>query len=205
MTSREQTKNKLNALLENVEHRSTSPASGIQIGTINGGGNIVGNTGEIHIHAERLIHKPRVVIQPGPEHISDEQRAALKKLVDEVVAQESKLRRSPKTHGAVWKALNTKMKASSYHLIRAENYLNAERFLRTWIGRLSSQKSAPAKDPDWRKKKYSYVYTNVKQLDKGSELEKLLKEKYGAGSMKDLSDDDLSAVYQTVAWWKRKM
>lgn len=176
----------------------------ISIGTITGGTNMIGHHGDIHIHAERVVHKPKIIIQPGPEHISDTQRAKLKELATEVVKIESAVKRSPKSFSAVWSALNRKMKASSYHLIRSDDYPRAEKFLREWIGRISSAKSAPAKDPDWRERKYAYIHTNVKQLGASGNLEALLKNKYGVASLTGLSDDDLVAVYQTVAWWKRK-
>lgn len=176
----------------------------IKIGTITGGTNMIGHHGDIHIHAEHVVHKPKIIIQPGPEHISDTQRAKLKELAAEVVKIESAVKRSPKSFSAVWSALNRKMKASSYHLIRSDDYPRAEKFLREWIGRLSSAKSAPAKDPDWRKRKYAYIHTNVKQLSAGERLDALLAEKHGAASLSGLSDDDLAAVYQTVSGWKRK-
>ncbi|MDO8933603.1 MAG: hypothetical protein Q7U97_14510 [Rhodocyclaceae bacterium] len=147
--------------------------------------------------------KPRVVIQPGPEHIAEGQRVTLQGLVDEVVRLEAVARREPKAHQSVWRALNARMKASSYHLILAADYVRAEKFLREWIGRLSSTKSAAKKDPDWRKRKYSYIFVNVKQLDKGKALDDLLNDRYGGASVKDITDEELTAVYQTVAGWKR--
>lgn len=96
------------------------------------------------------------------------------------------------------------MKASSYHLIRAEHYESATKFLRTWIGRLSSAKSAPRKDPDWRKRKYAYINVNVKQLGAADKLAGLLSEQHQVDSLGKLSDDALAAVYQVVANWKRQ-
>lgn len=176
----------------------------VSIGGNTSGCHIAGGDIHYHIHAERVVHRHKVVIHPGPEHIGDEQRARLKSLVDEVVQLESAIKRYPKTYASVWKALNAKVKASSYHLILAEHYPAAEKFLRAWIGRLSSAKSAPTKAPDWRKRKYAFIHTNTKQLGADGRLETLLSEKYGAASLKELSDADLAAVYQAVAWWKRK-
>jgi len=144
----------------------------------------------------------KVVVQPGPQHISETQRARLKGLVDDIVKAEA-LRRHPKTHAAVWKALNAKVKTPSYHLIRAEDYARAETFLRQWIGRLSAMKSAPKKLPDWRKRKYAYIHTSVKQMGAAARLEALLADRYGVESLKNLSDTDLAAAYQVVAGWKR--
>lgn len=144
----------------------------------------------------------KVVVQPGPEHISDQQRATLKALVDDIVKAEI-IKRTPKTHATVWSALNKKLRAPSYHLIRAVDYARAETYLRQWIGRLSAAKSAPSKIQDWRKRKYAYIHTNVKQIDAEPRLRALLVEEYGGDSLTILSDAQLTAVYQRVAGWKR--
>lgn len=170
-------------------------------------GDIVTNN-IVHIHhhqatGQTAVAKPKIVIQPGPEHIGDTQRAALKALVDDVVKLEAVARRAPKGHASVWGALNKRMKASSYHLIMASDYPRAEKFLREWIGRLSSTKSAVKKDPEWRKRKYAYIFTNVKMLGRQQALNQLLQERYSAESVKDIADEQLAAVYQVVAGWKR--
>lgn len=167
------------------------------------GRDIINNVINIHPATPSTPTKPRVVIQPGPEHIAENQRVTLQGLVDEVVRLEAVARREPKTHQSVWRALNGRMKASSYHLILAADYGRAEKFLREWIGRLSSTKSAAKKDPDWRKRKYSYIFVNVKQLAKEQALTVLLADRYGAASVKDVTDEQLTAVYQAVAGWKK--
>jgi hypothetical protein len=95
------------------------------------------------------------------------------------------------------------MRTPSYHLIRAEDYTRAETFLRQWIGRLSSMKSAPTKLPDWRRRKYAYIHANVKQLDAEARLRALLHDGYGVDTLVALDDAQLAAVYQSVAGWKR--
>lgn len=172
---------------------------------INGSDNQVAGGNIINIHQAPRSPAPKlkVVVQPGPEHISDEQRAQLKALVDDVVKLESIARRAPKGHASVWSALNKRMKASSYHLIKAADFGGAEKFLREWVGRLSSTKTAVKKDPDWRRRKYSYIFTNVKQLAKEQDLSALLADRYGAASVSEISDEQLAAVYQAVAGWKR--
>lgn len=165
------------------------------------GGMVMGNV--IYMQSPAAPPRVKVVIQPGPEHIADEQKARLKALVDDVVKLESAARRSPKSHAAVWGALNKRMRASSYHLIKAVDYDRAEKFLREWIGRLSSTKTAEKKDPDWRKRKYSYIFLNVKQLNAQDRLDALLHDPYLVKSLKELTNEQLAAVYQKVASWKR--
>lgn len=165
---------------------------------------VINAAAPIYIHVARE-NQPvvKVVVPTGPEHITEEQRLKLKALVDEVVRLEKLVKRAPKHYGAVWKAVCGKVRASQMKLILVENYSKAEQFLREWIGRLSSTKSAPKKDPEWRKRRYAYIFTNIKQLGAGEQLNRHLQAKFGAASLKDLPDDDLSTVYQTVASWKR--
>ncbi len=179
-----------------------APRTNIHIAAINGGQNIIGQTGDIHL---QMPARPRikVVIQPGPEHIDQKKAANLKSLVTEVVRLEKLVKRSPKGYATVWNALTTRCKTTSYLLILDEDYPKAEKFLREWIGRLSSAKSAPAKDANWRKRKFSYIFTNVRQLNAEQALRARLLERFGSESMKDLSDTDLDAVYQLVAGWKK--
>lgn len=163
------------------------------------GGDII----NIHHAPHQPAPKLNVVIQPGPEHIADEQRAKLKALVDDIVKLESIARRAPKPHSAIWSALNKRLKTTSYHLIKAADYDKAEKFLREWIGRLSSTKTAAKKDPDWRKRKYSFIFTNVKQLAASERLTLHLRERYQVVSVKELDDTQLAALYHAVSDWKR--
>lgn len=163
------------------------------------------------IHADTLnLHimpaakpKIKVVVATGPEHVSEEQKAKLKELVAEVVRLESLIKRTPKTFASVWSALNGKIRVSSYHLILGKDAPKAEKYLREWIGRLSSAKSAPGKDAKWRNRKYSYIFTNVKQLSAEAILRERLLERHDTDSMKGLSDAHLEAIYQLVAGWKK--
>lgn len=163
----------------------------------------LGDIINIHHAPHQPAPKLKVIIQPGPEHIGDEQRARLKAIVDDIVKLESIARRAPKPHAAVWSAINKRLKTTSYHLIKAADYDKAEKFLREWIGRLSSTKTAVKKDPNWRKRKYSFIFTNVKQLAAAERLTTHLRERYSVESVKDLDDTQLAALYHAVSDWKR--
>ncbi|HQU77997.1 MAG TPA: hypothetical protein PLU47_00870 [Azonexus sp.] len=165
--------------------------------------------GDVHAETLNLQVTPatrpkiKVIVATGPEHVSEEQKARLKELVGEVVRLESLLKRTPKTFGSVWSALNSRLRVSSYHLIPGADAPRAEKYLREWIGRLSSAKSAPGKDANWRNRKYSYIFTNVKQLGAEVVLRERLMARHGTDSMKELSDAHLEAIYQLVAGWKK--
>ncbi len=176
----------------------------VNFGANHGGQQFIANE-PVHIHMPPAAPRPKVkvVIQPGPDCIDDEQKNRLKALVAEVARLEGLVRRTPRSFSSVWVGVNAKAKATSYHLITQANYPRAEKFLREWIGRLSSAKSAPARDGNWRNRKYSYIFTNVKQLAAEQVLRTRLLQRFGSESMKDLSDADLESVYQWVAGWKK--
>ncbi len=179
-----------------------APRTSIQIGAINGGQNIIGQTGDIHLQVQA---RPRikVVIQPGPEHITDAQKVRLRDLVNEVVELETAIKRTPKRHATVWSALTGKLKVTSYHLIPASAFAQAEAYLQTWCARLRSAKSAPKKDPDWRNSRYRYIHAAMKEIGQQDELPRLLADRYSGRSLKDLSELELEAVYRAVAERKK--
>lgn len=176
----------------------------VNFGANHGGQQFIANEA-VYIHMAPASPRPKVkvVIQPGPDCIDEEQKNRLKALVAEVVRLEGLVRRTPRSFSSVWVGVNAKAKATSYHLITQANFPRAEKFLREWIGRLSSAKSAHLKDSNWRNRKFSYIFANVKQLAAEQTLRARLIERFGCESMKDLSDADLESVYQWVAGWKK--
>lgn len=179
-----------------------APRTNIHIGTITGGQNIIGQTGDIHLQVSARP-KIKVVIQPGPEHITDAQKVRLRELVNEVVELETAIKRTPKRHATVWSALTGKLKVTSYHLIPAGAFEKAEAYLQTWCARLRSAKSAPKKDPDWRNSRYRYIHAVLKEIGQQDELPRLLADRYSGRSLKDLSELELEAVYRAVAERKK--
>ena len=108
------------------------------------------------INTQRHITRTKAIVKPGEEHVTDEEKADLTRLVNEIVSLEAQYRSagSAKSHRAVWSALNKHCKVTSYHLIPLEKYEMALRFLRRWIGRLNSMSSAPKKGKkDWRNRR----------------------------------------------------
>lgn len=174
------------------------------VGSVVGDTVAVGDNNIIHVH--QAPARPRVIakVEPGDEHISDAQAAKLHELVSQIVDLEAKLKKRPTTFKAVWIGLNSHCKVPSYRLIPLRSYPKAEKYLRTWIGRITSAASAPKKaGPDWRKRQYAYIFTNVKQLGLSDRLNAMLAEDFGVASVSDLQDAALRKVYQRVAGWKR--
>lgn len=173
---------------------AVSTHSGTAIGTMNGG--TVINTAR---HVTRTIAK----VTPGEEHITEKQASDLTALVDTVVETEAKLKKAPKTHRAVWAALNRHCGVTSYRLIPLADFEKAKKYLHQWLGRLNAMPSAPVKDGDsWRKRQYAYIKINSKDFPEA--VEAYLRKNFKASSLTELSDEDLKRTYQYVASKKRK-
>lgn len=168
---------------------------------IEGSSNVIGLVeagATVHqIHTQRHVTRTVAEVKPGDEHITEEQAAALTALVGQVVTLEASLRRAPKTHRAVWAALNAHCGVTRYRLIKVQDFEKARGYLHQWIGRLNSMSAAPAVDPDgWRKGRYAYIKINSR--DDGAALAAYLQRNFQASSLTELSDDDLEKTYRFV-------
>lgn len=163
------------------------------------------NSGTINnITTEKYTTKTTAVVEPSEKHISEETARKLQDLVKEIVELEEKVKTNPKSFQAVWASLNKHCGAVSYRLIPIENTDKAITYLRKWIGRLSSSKSAPKKvGNEWRSRKYAYIKINTKGLEQW--LKDHLQTKYAVGSITELSNDQLEKVYHSVATKKRSV
>ena len=141
-----------------------------------------------------------MVTNPGVEHISTEQRAKLKALVDEIVETEARLKQRPRKHSSVWSALNKHCGAPSYSLIASGHFEKARTYLNSTLGRLNSMASAPVKNGDeWRSRKYKYIKINAKSPADSAALTAYIKTNFGADSLTELSNDELERAYRYVA------
>lgn len=179
--------------------------SGSNNSVIYGTGTI--NSGTINnVTTEKYITKTKAVVKPGDEHIDEAMARKLKDLVDEIVMLESKLKKNPKGFQAVWATLNRHCGVTTYKLIPKELYEKAESHLRKWIGRLTSAKSAPKKlTTDWRKKKYTFIKTNITKYGLENWEKQYLQDKYAVGSITELSNDQLEKFYHSVSHKKRTL
>lgn len=172
-------------------------SSNINIGNVVGIGHIASNSGMIQISPKNIT---KAITLPGEEHITVEQRAILKDLVDKIVETELTLKKAPKSHRAVWSSLNAHCRVNTYTLIAAGDFEKARKFLHQWLGRLNSSASAPVKDGDnWRKRHYAYIKINSKAPEDGKAVKEYMKRKYRTESLTELTNDQLDAVYKYVA------
>jgi DNA-binding XRE family transcriptional regulator len=185
--------------LAEAEAASSPPVSvlaqsGTAIGSMHGG--TVINTAK---HVTRTIAK----VTPGDEHITEKQASDLTALVDTVVETEQKLKKAPKTHRAVWAALNRHCEVTSYRLIPLGEFERARKYLHQWLGRLNAMPSAPVKNGDaLRKRQYAYIKINSKDFPEA--VDQYIRKNFKASSLTELSDEDLKRTYQYVAGRKKK-
>lgn len=155
------------------------------------------------IATQRHITQTKAEVKPGIEHITEEQAVILTALVNDVVDIEAKLKQKPKTHRAVWSALNSHCGVTRYRLISHTDFSKAEKYLRQWIGRLNSMASAPIKDGDaWRKRHYAFIKINCK--DDLGWIDRYLAKNFSASSLTELTNEQLEKIYRAVASKKKK-
>ncbi|KAB2772135.1 transcriptional regulator [Brucella anthropi] len=152
------------------------------------------------VNTQKHITRTKVEAKPGSEHIKDEQKRILTDLVDQIVETETLLKKTPKTHRAVWSSLNKHCGVTSYHLIKLEAFDKARKFLNMWLGRLNSARSAPIKDGDaWRKKRIAYIKVNTKDPVDEAAMRTYIARNFKATSLTELSNDELDRTYRYVA------
>lgn len=185
-------------LTEPASLQPPAPSSPI---TISGDGNVIGN-GNIIVNTVTYRPKIRLEYHSDERHITPEQAATLKRLVGEIVETELYLKRRPKSYGVVYSALNQHFRVPTYLLIAREDYALAERYLRSWLGRLSSTRSAPKKDPHWRERRRKYIFANTKGfLDERRRIYMI--QHFGTDHLTSLDDQQIEQLYRAVASWKR--
>jgi hypothetical protein len=200
MTIGNMKKAKLKSAQEGEGYILNNAAPEIHIGEIIGGGNIVGNQGEIYMQ----IHmspppKPNLLIQPSDEHISAEQRLALKKLVYEWVALHNSIKKTPLSYGSAWARTNEAARATSYSLILKAHLCKAIAFVQQEMAKLRSMRSAPTKDDKWRQKRIAAIKARSKsQLRNADAYKPYIKKAFNADSLSALSTDELQKTYAYI-------
>lgn len=154
------------------------------------------------IHTQRNVVKTTADVKPGVEHITEENAVSLTALVNKIVETETKLKKNPTSHRAVWGALNSHCNVTRYRLIQLADFERAQKYLHQWLGRINSMASAPVKDGDvWRNRRYAYIKINSK--DDPNAVTKYIKRNFNAESLTTLSNDELERVYRYVAGRKK--
>ena len=155
-----------------------------------GGGIVYGD-----VYQDTIVRKVyKYIYQPGD--LTEEQAARLKELVDDIVNLEKTVKRSPKSHAAVYNALKRYFKVAYYRKIRQEDFKKAELYLMRWRGRLT--KPLKRKEPDaYRKRRYASIFSRLKNQFgwTKNQVDKYILTEFGVPSIRDLTDDQLERLY----------
>lgn len=173
---------------------------------VSGIGNVVGDGNSVTNNMSFFPQPPirKVVVKTGDGVLDAAQKAALKKIVDEIVDLEKLLRRSPRSFGAVWGALNRSLKVNSYAEIPAEAFPLAERRLQQEAARLRAMKTAVKKVPDQAAKRRGAIHARAKEFPDGDQRRRAyMMKKFGVSSMTELGPLQLEMLYRHVMGWKR--
>lgn len=107
---------------------------------------IVGNNNHVHITVKAPSKRPpKVVVQPGPDAITEPQAAEIRELVDKVAKV------SGKPHQRVWGAVKDRFRFTTYHLMPAVQFEPVQHYLRRWIA--SETQHVPDHDAEAQRKK----------------------------------------------------
>ena len=199
------TKGKIVQLLKESTKENTNEPLSQEI-KIKGNSNVVGN-GNTVIVTEKHVTKTKVEPKPGVEHITEEQVCRLHDLKDKIIELEALTKKDPATHLRVWRAFNKKMRIGSMRMLPATKFKTGEKYLQTWIGRLTGSKTAEKKAPETVKKtKLSYIRTNMRKLKCEDKVRDYMDSKFGVRSTSDLPDlDAIKQVYNYIASLKRSL
>lgn len=172
----------------------------VRIGEISGGHNIIGNQGNIHMQVHMSPPaRPKIAIQPGEEHISAEQRLALKDLVYEWVALHNSIKKTPLKHANAWSRTNKAAGTTSYSLILKTRLQDTIAFVQKEMAILRNMRSAPAKDDGWRQKRIAAIKARSKnQLQDADAYKPYIKKAFNADSLSALSTQDLQKTYTYI-------
>ena len=193
-------------VLTGVRAKPEQLKSSVNVGSINqGAANIEAGASVSFINTTNHTTKIKAETKPGSEHITDTMAATLKKLVDNIVSSESKVKKKPATYKSVWGAFNNHFRVPSYRLLPIERYEDGRSYLNQWMGRIHAAPTAAIKDGDtWRRRKIAYIKINTKEPVDDEALRKYISAKYKAESIAELSNDQLEATYRYVAGRRSK-
>ena len=167
-----------------------------QVIHINGSGHVVAGRDVINVQKPPII---RNTIQPGPEHIDDEQRRAIFDLRIEWVALHNAIKKKPLTDAAAWGRINKVAGSTSYHLIRQDMFDVVVVFVRREMAMLRSMKSAPSKDDQWRNKRIAAIKLRSRnQLTDPDAYRPYILKNFKAKSLTDLATDELQRTYSYI-------
>jgi hypothetical protein len=182
-------------LLQDYLRKQPTTANVTQI--VVGDGNTV--AGRDVIRTEKVVRKN--VVQPGAEHISEQQAFQVKAFVDKLAQRDVEAGRGD-THKAWYGYLYNVFKITSYKLIRADQFEDVLSWFRQQKGMTRSRLRRPA-NQTWRNEIYGGIYARWQELGHAKEaiypfaLEYLGLKK-AITSLKQLGERDLKKLHGKI-------
>ena len=141
------------------------------------------------------------MIEPGPEHISEQQAFQIKELIDKLAEIDS-LAGRPDSHGAWYKRLYKRYHITSYKLLRHTDFEDAISYLRQQIA-IAQPKLRRRDNEAWRDHKYRAIWAKARELGLSSEqVHQLatdqLNLKKPISSLKELGEQNLLKFYRIM-------
>lgn len=156
--------------------------------------------GRDYIRTEK--HTTRNVIQPGPEHITDEQAAQIKAMIDDM-ADIDVAAGLPDSHGGWYSRLYRKFPCrNSYHLIYREDFAAVMAYLRREAAK-ARPKLRRTNNQEWRKRFTRAIWARASGLglshDKVHQLAtERLRLKKPLRSLNELGEQNLERFYRMM-------
>lgn len=166
------------------------------------GGIVVGKIGGDSYINTKILR--RHTYKQKEDDITSEQARKLKDLVDDIVGLELKVKRKPRGYGAVWNALNKKMKVTYYREIKKEYYKQAELYLVMWKGRIK-RPLIRTDEELWRKERQKAIFSVArKQLGMSkSDIDNFILGRFEKKSIKELTKEELQNLYDKIFAMKK--
>jgi len=166
---------------------------------IEGHHNIVGD-GNTVIHAATVRRINR--IDPTRSELTEDQKLKLRELINAWIDAHNtiRVRARPLTHAAAWYSFQRKFRVTSYHVLPADRFEEACNWLKTQRARIDGMKTAPKRDPDWRRRQIAYIKARCKnQLGDEYAYLPYITKRFGKTSLADLTDEELARTKAYIA------
>lgn len=147
-------------------------------------------------------HTTRSVIHPGPEHITDEQAAKIKAIIDQLADIDVTAGR-PDSHSGWYSRLYRKFRCrNSYHLIYRDDFPEVMAYLRMEVAK-ARPKLRRTDNNEWRKRFYGAIWAKASELrlsrDQVHQLAtERLKLQKPLRSLTDLGEQNLEKLYRMM-------
>lgn len=197
-------KDALNAEGEERKVTENKPNAGSHV--VTGTGIIIGDGNSVTNH---IVNNPPptqtvVNVQTGVGVLTASQKGKINRIFKQWAEMRGIVRKGNAEYAALRGAFNTYMDVNKFDEIRQEDFEKAMKWLRRQTGIVLSMPSARKKLPDWRNKRYTAIMARAKEFSDGEQrFRSYAQERFGSGSLKDLDDTQLDAVYRHVFGWKR--